>query len=159
MKHFVWVFIVLMLWFCKSNEKVKTSTIETISVSGIFEMTIDKSETATSGVVRVNLKNISDTEVKLFQPREKIIEHLSGNEWIQVKTLYCPCGASCPPPPQFEMMQPQDVHKLAWDGEEKWCEGMTPKQQKAVAGKYRAVFKYSLPNNRKIDTFYAEFEI
>ena len=107
--------------------------------------------------------NHPEMTLKLYHPLELTIEKKSENDWEQVKILYCPCGASCPPPPEYREVKPKQAYQLAWDQKTSWCgemqdNGIKKYHEKLVTpGEYRLVLQYQFENELK--TIYKRFKI
>lgn len=114
----------------------------------------------------VNLKfnNKTESSIILLNPERISIEKKSNEKWEKVKVLYCPCGASCPPPPEKLEIKPSEKFVFSWDQNESWCgEYITKFVQKteikfAGFGKYRMRILYKHHNKNLVD-FYKYFEI
>lgn len=114
--------------------------------------------------VRVYNPSKHDT-LSLFKPRNLVVQKKQEGKWRQVRTLYCPCGASCPAPPEKVLVPPGTGYTYRWSQKEEWCGEMTNRgvpemhSQFAGYGRYRMVIRYGTPENKKLQTRYASFSI
>lgn len=111
------------------------------------------------------ISNESGSPINLPNPYGVSIEYKSGSDWNELRTLDCPCGASCPPPPANFAIESANDHSVKWNMKEEWC---GPKQlggrppeafsSNAEPGTYR--FKVVYKNEAsELNTIYHEFQI
>ncbi len=120
-----------------------------------------------SGKATFRITNKSEQkQVYLFHPEEIEIEKQTKEGWKQVEILYCPCGASCPPPPEWSVLNPQSSETVTWNLKKQWCGGTSlhgniPKTKTKYAGKgnYRFVVRYTLDKDKKTKTYYKNFQL
>jgi hypothetical protein len=110
------------------------------------------------------INNSKQKKVFLKHPEELEIEKKTDEGWKQVETLYCPCGASCPQPPEKKVLPPGKTKSISWNLKRQWCEGTNlhgqipqTKTKDAGKGTYRFVLRYSLKKNSEIKTSYETF--
>lgn len=122
----------------------------------------EKGEEATFIVTNKSKKE----ELFLFHPKEKFIEKRTDEGWKRVNIRYCPCGASCPPPPEWEALNPEATKTIKWDLNEEWCDDTNTerkvpetKEKYAGAGTYRFVLRYSLDKGKEIITDHIKFKL
>ena len=143
---------------CKTNESVKSRTIiNDLVVSHDFV-------SQKTNTILFSIENLSDSKVTLFNPTKTVIEKQVGEEWINIRILYCPCGASCPPPPEERLIIKGVVHQLKWNLKEEWCGGQNKEgipstiSNIAESGNYRIKIDYEKVDGNR--TFiYHEFSI
>lgn len=111
-----------------------------------------------------SVKNISKQPLTLFDPLLIKIEYKIYSNWKNIRTLYCPCGASCPRPPEEIILQNNEIHQFNWNMVEEWC-GKINKygipdtmSSEAKPGIYRLKIGYKLQNTNRISIYY-QFEI
>ena len=154
----------LGLWACHSTQRgAMTSNYSTSRlVSAECEENYEKGEEA-----KFVIKNQSkEKDVLLYHPKEILIEKYTGEKWERVDIMYCPCGASCPPPPEWGALKPEATKTIKWDLNEEWCndknsERKVPETNKKYAGSgtYRFVLRYSVDKGRQILTDYTRFKL
>jgi len=155
--------LVLGACFSTQNESISSedsdfSKLITVECKENYE----KGEKATFVV-----KNESnEKDVFLFQPNEIHVEKQTEKGWKRLNILYCPCGASCPPPPEWEVLKSHSTKQVKWNLNEEWCgeiktDRKIPETKKryAGAGTYRFVLKYSVDKGKEIVKNYTEFEL
>jgi len=116
--------------------------------------------------VRIVARNTSSQDtVQLYKPRNLIVEKKKEDRWVRIRTLYCPCGASCPAPPQKRPLYPGMTYTYRWDQMEEWCGEMTPEgipemhRQFPGFGQYRVAIRIFKQAEGKVDTLYQSFNI
>jgi len=118
----------------------------------------------TDAEIIFQLKNTNDYPVYLSRPDQLTIQKQEGDNWERVRILYCPCGASCPPPREFVSLQTNDFVRLKWNKKESWCvdveHQMIPetKERKASQGNYRMLIQYGQQKKKQTKTYY-EFKL
>ena len=113
------------------------------------------------------IKNKSKVkDVLLFQPKKILVEKQTEKGWERVNIRYCPCGASCPPPPEWGILKSQSTKEVRWDLNEEWCGEINSNQKVpeteekyAGAGTFRFVLRYSMDKGKEISTNYRTFEL
>lgn len=145
-------------------KKANRTTDKPVVIKSTWEVDAKPTYTADEKVV-IKFKNITEQEITVFDPLIVVVEQKlqtkeEGKEWKQMRWLYCPCGASCPPPPDQLAITKGDVKTFVWNKEERWCEGgMKMKTLKASAGTYRLKLRYKDPKTNNEETYYQEFKI
>ena len=116
--------------------------------------------------VRIVVRNTSSQDtVQLYKPRNLVVEKKKGNHWVHIRTLYCPCGASCPAPPQKQPLYPGRDYTYRWDQMEEWCGEMTAEgiaemnRQFPGYGVYRIAIRIFKEEGRKVETLYQSFTL
>jgi hypothetical protein len=95
-----------------------------------------------------------DQSLKFYHPRELNIEKKTENDWEDVSILYCPCGASCPPPPEYVTIEAGESYKIVWSQKKSWCGEMQENgirkyhEEQVKPGKYRIKLNFSINDNR-----------
>ncbi|MCU0446736.1 MAG: hypothetical protein MUE85_17655 [Microscillaceae bacterium] len=113
-----------------------------------------------SDTIRIKFKNISESVLVVYKPKPVFIEKKVGNEWQKVQILYCPCGASCPPPPAQQLLDLNKEMAFFWTQIENWCVDKVEETRQASTGQYRLRVQYSTsPTNYDRQMAYYEFEI
>jgi hypothetical protein len=120
-----------------------------------------------SDIATFKIENNSDQKkIYIYHPEEVEIERKTKDGWKQVDILYCPCGASCPPPPEQRVIAPGGTVTKSWNLKSQWCEGTNlhgqipeTKTQYAGKGSYRFVFRYRLKENSEIKTYFENFKL
>jgi len=135
------------------------------STEGFIQLNLN--ETFKVGeTVRIEIMNISDMPLTLFNPTETYIEILEGTQWRRLKILNCPCDAPCNAPPEEIDLLPLKSIQLKWDQEERWC-GKKMEQtnirqtlmKEAIAGLYRIRIHFKLKQDHEQKRVYKEFSI
>ena len=149
--------IALCLFACNSKSGSESQNGVTISHQLI--------EQEVESIIEFVITNNSGSTVNLPNPYSKSIEFKSGSEWVKFRTLDCPCGASCPPPPNDFNLENENSHSIKWNMKEEWC---GPKQlggrppeafsSKAQPGTYRFKMVYKNEASELI-TLNHEFQI
>lgn len=116
--------------------------------------------------VHIRLTNVSNSDtVELYKPRNLQVRKKEGGKWRAVKTLYCPCGASCPAPPERIPLFPGKSFSYHWDQKEQWCgevdEQGIPRMHSRFPGygTYRMAIRYLSGPDQRVQSFYVEFII
>lgn len=117
-------------------------------------------------VVEIQVHNTSSTDtLTLYKPRNLVVQKRQHGKWKRVRTLYCPCGASCPAPPEKVFISPGSSYTYRWDQKEQWCgemnkQGITEMHSRFPgAGTYRMAVRIVPGEDRQIKTFYKTFTI
>jgi len=158
MKQFTFIFLLLLAYSCKTQQ----NAMQTIKIDNVLELNSKKIYTKGEKIT-ISLKNISKNPVTVFRPREKFFYKKLGEEWKKVSIFYCPCDASCPPPPEKIELSSQKRLTITWNQKEDKCgEEKTNGVRKTIetqvaAGIYRVKIDYSVFSERK--TYYHEFQI
>jgi len=116
--------------------------------------------------VRILVRNTSSEDtLQLYKPRNLVVEKKKANRWVRLRTLYCPCGASCPAPPEMRPLHPGMTYTYRWDQMEEWCGEMTPEgipemhRQFPGSGQYRIAIRIFSEGTDTIETHYKQFTI
>jgi hypothetical protein len=116
--------------------------------------------------VEVKVYNPSHLDtLMLYKPRNLVVQKKQDGKWKQVRTLYCPCGASCPAPPEKVSVPPASGYTYRWNQKEEWCGEMSargvPKMHSQFAGygRYRMAVRYLGRENQQLQTRYELFSI
>jgi hypothetical protein len=160
MKHLAVIVLVLFAYACKTQQKA----MQTIKIDDKFELSAQKIY-STGEKINISIKNISENELTIFRPMEKFFYKKDGEEWKRVNIFYCPCDASCPPPPEKLVLKKDDnMYKISWNQKENSCgekriNGVRETIEKQVgAGTYRVEIKYASTAGKHEKYFY-EFQI
>ncbi len=155
----------LVLCSCYSTQSESTPSEVPDSSDIISIKCKDKYEKGEDATFVIKNKS-KEQDVLLFQPNEVQVEKKTEKGWEKVSIRYCPCGASCPPPPEWETLESQSTKKMKWDLNEEWCGEINSnrkvpetKKKYAGAGTYRFVLKYSMNKGKEIFTDYVKFEL
>jgi hypothetical protein len=115
--------------------------------------------------VRIQVENRSRDTLHLYKPKNLIIHKKQKDGWKRIRTLYCPCGASCPAPPEKLPLKPGGNYTYTWDQKEKWCGEMTaagiPRMHRQFPGNgtYRLTVRYLQKARGPVQTLYKPFTI
>ena len=159
MKQLFIVLFVLFVYSCKTQQNI----VQNIKIGKYLELEAKKVYPA-GEKINLNFKNISGEKLVIYRPMEKFIYRKSGDEWKRVNVLYCPCDASCPPPPDKQELLSNQTHIINWDQKEDSCsekrvKGVRKTIEKQVEpGIYRVQIVYSTTSIPK-EKYYYEFEI
>jgi hypothetical protein len=110
------------------------------------------------------IQNTNNYPVVMAQPDQLTLQQQQGEQWQRVRTLYCPCGASCPSPREFVELSPEAFTLLSWDKKESWCVHNTPQripetaEKPAEKGNYRLVVSCG-QHPKTTHTIYYEFKL
>lgn len=117
-------------------------------------------------VVELRVHNTSENDTLiLYKPRNLKVQKKQENQWRGVRTLYCPCGASCPAPPERVAVLPGSAYTYRWDQKEQWCGEMNqqglPKMHSQFPGlgQYRIAIRYVAAQDQSIRSVYKSFTI
>ena len=164
MRLFVILPILLLLLFsgCSATHQAGVS-----SQTPNDKLKIESRNTYQKGqVVEIQVHNISERDtLTLYQPRNLKIQKKQENQWRRVRTLYCPCGASCPAPPERVSVLPGSTYTYRWDQKEEWCGEMNQQgipemhTQFPGPGRYRIVVQYIPTRDQQIQSVYKSFTI
>lgn len=146
---------------CKKHNK---TTDKPVVIKSLWQVDA-KQEYNSDEKVIIKFKNVSQQALTIYDPLMIVVEKKLANEgtktqWKQVRWLYCPCGASCPPPPRTIDIAQEQTKTFVWNKIEKWCDaqGKTARQ-KATPGTYRLKLTYKNPKNSEREIHYQEFVI
>jgi hypothetical protein len=154
----------VLLMSVAACKKANRTTDKPVVIKSTWEVDAKPTYAANEKVV-IRFKNISEQEVMVFDPLIVVVEQKlktkeEGKAWKRMRWLYCPCGASCPPPPHELGITKGDIKTFVWNKDERWCEGgMKMKTLKAPAGTYRLQLRYKDPQTKAEETYYQEFSI
>ncbi|OJJ18763.1 hypothetical protein BKI52_24620 [marine bacterium AO1-C] len=159
-----YVFMVCILAAIVSCKKPNKTTDKPVVIKSLWQVDAKKSYASEEKVV-IKFKNISPQALTIYDPlmvevEQKLANEGSKTQWKKVRWLYCPCGASCPPPPRTMDIDQDQTKTFVWNKIEKWCDaqGKTA-QQKATQGTYRLKLTYKNPKTSEREIHYQEFNI
>ena len=120
-----------------------------------------------SNIAEFQVKNITEgEELYVYTPKDLVIEKSINGNWEKLRVLYCPCGASCPPPPEWKKLVPNQSLTISWDLHEEWCEASdptvrVPETHSRYAGKglYRIVILFARKRGGEIQSKYKTFHL
>ena len=119
----------------------------------------------TGETIRLSINNNHPENVlKIYHPLELNIEKKTTEGWKEVDILYCRCGASCPPPPEYREIRPEQAYRISWDQKTSWCgdlkeNGIREYHEKQVStGKYRIILRFQF-ENKEIHSIQKYFNI
>jgi len=125
-----------------------------------------RSEYDTGAVVEITVHNTSEKDtLTLHKPRNLIVQKKQDGKWRRVRTLYCPCGASCPAPPERVAVVPGSGYTYRWEQKEQWCGEMNqqgiPRMHSRFPGTglYRIAIRYVSHEDQQIQSLYKFFSI
>ncbi len=156
------VFIILLVIFAYSC-KTQQNAMQTFKISDNIELTAKKVYNQ-GEKISISLKNASNDAVSILRPMEKFIYKKEGEQWKRVNIMYCPCDASCPPPPEKQALTKNSNLKIIWDQKEDSCSeerinGVRKTIEKQVdVGVYRVEINFETPKGER-EKYYYEFEI
>lgn len=117
-------------------------------------------------VVEIRVHNTSSTDtLTLYKPRNLVVQKEHNGQWKSIRTLYCPCGASCPAPPERVSITPGSSYTYRWGQKEQWCGEMNqqgiPEMHSRFpgTGRYRMAVRIAGGEESQIKTFYKAFTI
>ena len=156
----------LSLWAsCSSTQQDAIQSKSSNPSDIVAVQSKDKYEKGEEATFIIKNKN-KEKDVLLFQPKKILVERQTEKGWERVNIRYCPCGASCPPPPEWEKLKSQSTKEVKWDLNEEWCGEINAgrkvpetKRKYAGAGIYRFVLRYSMDKGKEISTNYRTFEL
>lgn len=134
----------------KSNEKI------TINLREEYEP---------GKTIKIQVKNNSSDTLFIYDPMRPRFEKRGENKWNKVRTRYCPCGASCPPPPEKQLLVPDGEFIIQWDQYEEWCGEKNEKgipetiRERVGSGLYRVKIMYYTTDSKKLNTINEQFTI
>ncbi len=160
--HFITALLLLLLILsCSPKKQITENNKDDITVG--FNM---KEEYAPGERIEINIVNQSEKDsLYIHHPATIRIEKKVEGEWKKMRIRYCPCGASCPPPPEERLLIPGKAYHVTWDQKEEWCGEMTskgiPETHKKMAGNglYRIKVLLKKTNNHTIYTKTKQFRI
>ncbi|MCK5466670.1 hypothetical protein KAI56_04240 [Candidatus Parcubacteria bacterium] len=138
-------------------EKVKEELVEEVSI------TTDKMEYEQGEEVKITINNNSDKEQRISYPAYSI-ERFESNNWIEIKQIWCPCGAYCEEV-EWLFIKPKDKLEYEWNQQESWCGRVEllwgDFSHQVQSGRYRIKsMKIGLPDPENYKTIYSnEFTI
>ncbi|MFO8234016.1 MAG: hypothetical protein R6U04_01235 [Bacteroidales bacterium] len=116
--------------------------------------------------IDITVANATENDtIYIYEPQQIRMEKLEGEKWRKVRIRYCPCGASCPQPPEKQLLMPGNEFFIQWDQIEEWCgeknEKGVPETHTAEAekGLYRITIIYYKPDRNQAYKIVEEFEI
>ena len=159
MKHLIIIVLIFFAYACKTQQ----NAMQIIKIDEKFELSAKKVYPV-GEKISISIKNISENELTIFRPMEKFFYKKEGEEWKRVNIFYCPCDASCPPPPEKLVLKGDNKYKISWDQKEDSCgekriNGVRETIEKQVSvGTYRVEIKYASTTGKHKKYFY-EFQI
>lgn len=149
------VLFIGLLFSCAKN--VSTNSIYDVGPWKVIEMTKG------SKAITIKLKNTLDSPLNIHNPMDKKVKFKSENEWESVSIRYCECGASCPPPPEVILVEPQGIFTFSWDMQVEECKDengrMSTAKSKAAEGQYLLTYYYSPVGTRGRELMEIPFEL
>ena len=125
-----------------------------------------RNEYSKGQVVELRVHNTSKNDTLiLYKPLNMKVQKKQEDQWKRVRTLYCPCGASCPAPPERVSVLPGSAYTYRWDQKEQWCGEMNqqgiPEMHSKFSGpgQYRIAIRYVSAQNQNIRSVYKSFTI
>ena len=159
MKHLIVLSILFFSFSCKTQQNV----LQTIKFEDKFELSAKKQYQQGEKII-IDLKNVENTPLSIIRPMEKFFYKKKGDKWEKVAIFYCPCDASCPPPPEKIELMPGKHLKINWNQKEYSCSSdktngvrETIKTQ-VKQGIYKCKITYKTKQGKEKSFFY-EFEI
>jgi len=163
-KTFVIIFFISILFSCNTPKSL-TQTTSNDSTENFIQINLHESFKI-GETVGIEIINITDKPLTLFNPTETYIEILEGTQWRRLKILNCPCDAPCNAPPEEMNLLPLKSNLLKWDQKERWCgekiEQADIRQtivKEAIAGLYRIRIHFKLKEDNEQKRVYKEFSI
>ncbi len=160
MRVFLFSMILLLVSCTVSEQAIKKNVVDSKEISFVnLKKQFHKGEE-----INLVFENNLESSITIFNPQRILIEKNIDNKWDKVKILYCPCGASCPQPPEQLVLMPSQKHIFYWNQNENWCgEYIAKFVQKtetkfAGYGKYRMRIYCKIEENKIVD-LYKYFEI
>lgn len=145
-------------------KKASKTTEKPVNVKSIWEVDVKKVYAVEEKVV-IRFKNISEQDLKIYDPLILVVEQKQDNSaekkaWKRMRWLYCPCGASCPPPPDQLTVAKDQTKTFVWNQLEKWCDKQGKMMKAQVPkGTYRLRINYKNPKTGEKDFYNQEFTI
>ncbi len=109
-----------------------------------------KSEISSGETLQVTMINESEKTITLLQPYEIYVLRVATDS-SRVKTLYCPCNASCAAPSEKLEIPSGKQYNLKWKAIERWCEVdeqnavlRIEKRAALLPGKYLLLLKFKV---------------
>lgn len=159
---FLLLFMGMFVGAMAGCKKANKTTEKPVTVKSTWEVEVKKTYTTEEKVI-IKFKNIAEKEIIVYDPLiVRVEQKVAGEEtqWKVMRWLYCPCGASCPPPPNQLGITQGQVKTFVWNKEEKWCKGgMKTEKLKAPKGTYRLRMRYKNPKTNEREVYYQEFNI
>lgn len=157
--RYILIFLTVFTALSSCSLKVSESDHEVLKVN---HQIVQKGE---ANFIEFKLMNPSDSSLRLVDPYGLHIEFKNGENWELLRTLDCPCGASCPPPPTEFYLKKGEEHIVNWNMKEEWCGekqlGGRPPQsfsEDVEKGIYRLRIPISDPQGKSQFVYY-QFEI
>lgn len=146
---------VFVLYGCKNNS-MSTNNTET---SGLWNFKAEKSYKQ-GAKINITATYKGDNSTNLYNPMILVIEKKQADQnWVQMRTLYCPCNESCPAPPEQMSIAQNESKTFSWNQQEEWCERQADNTKKNISqqvekGTYRLVMQYGMDNVQISQAFY-----
>ena len=136
MRSFLVFFVFLIFFGCATGSKTvqKEESIKEIEANKFGIKAIHKGIYKLGEMVIISIENSSDTIAYLFQPNYLTIQKQIDTNWIDLRTLPCPCGAPCAPP-GWQPLEPYQELDLHWDQRETWCDESFPNPREQLKTK------------------------
>lgn len=159
--------LLLSLWQCQPKTTPTTTSTEVskTATNDAYDWETEAQRSYPLGEkVQIALRNISSETLTVLNPMELAIQkEVVEGKWQSLRWLYCPCGASCPPPPEQMAIPVGERQKYTWKPQEEWCEDQAQgrpitKKQDVEAGHYRILVQYRKASQpQKILTYEVSF--
>ncbi|MCF6240783.1 MAG: hypothetical protein L3J74_05495 [Bacteroidales bacterium] len=159
MKQIFLIVLVIFAYSCKTQQ----NAMQTVKIANNIELNAKKVYSQGEKII-ISLKNTTSEAVSILRPMEKFIYKKEGEQWKRVNVMYCPCDASCPPPPEKQELNQNSNLKIIWDQKEDSCSkerinGVRKTIEKQVdTGIYRLEINYETSAGKR-ERYYYEFEI
>lgn len=113
--------IILLASGCLSNKGLTTDQANELS-SPFDSLSFQYNKEISNGAtLQVTMVNNSEQAITLLQPYDIHIYHLADDS-TRIRTLYCPCNASCTAPSEQLDIPSGKRYNLKWTAVERWCE-------------------------------------
>ena len=115
--------------------------------------------------IEIMADNPTGDTLYLYKPKNLVIQKQEPDGWQKIRTLYCPCGASCPAPPDVIPLPPGNQYTYIWDQMEAWCGDMTREGIRKMHrsfpgyGKYRIGIRLLNQDTQQVKVLYRSFTI
>lgn len=158
-KIYVLLAAVFLLMGCKVTEKSAASVNK--GQEGPLSVHLN-SEYESGERIKIEIKNNSNGNIDLMHPKEIVIQKQTETGWKNVPILYCPCGASCPAPPEKIQLTENAGYTMVWDQKTSWCKesnALVPEtiEKQVEPGSYRVLVE--IMKEVKSEKIYKEFTI
>lgn len=146
--------LIIFLYSCNAASKLPDK--ENNSGQNGIEVKVDHPDS----LILFTIKNSNNYSMYIFQPDQMEIQRQGEKEWQRVRTLYCPCGASCPPPREYLLLKPGEFLNFSWNKKETWCvnkeNSIIPEtfEQDVSKGNYRLFIKYGKQLKERTKLYY-----